>query len=224
VKALLFDLDDTLYAESDFVTSGFYAVARHPGVRPRIAHRRAFELMTGVFASKGRRRVLPALRKRLLDPTLSLQELVRAYREHSPRIRLLPGYGTLLRGLRRHYSLGLITDGLPAVQRRKVAALGLEALFDRIIYTWEHGREREKPNPYAFHLMLRELDVKAAEVLYVGDNARKDGVGAHRAGIAFVHVRSFVDATVPHTGLGGRASPFHVESLHQLPDLLASLG
>lgn len=220
IRALIFDLDDTLYCERDFVASGCRAVAEHLSAacgRPsEEIHRR----MMATLAREGKRRVLPAVLECYPNPEIQVADLVAVYRGHRPEIRLFTGYAQLLKELRAGYRLGIITDGIPAVQRAKCAALGLEDAVDSILYTWEYGQEREKPHPYSFRLMLACLGVQPNEALFIGDSLEKDCRGAHRVGIRCVQVQR------PLTiwGVGCREdADFVVESLSQLPLVLRQL-
>ncbi len=174
IEALVFDLDDTLYLESDFVTSGYRAVARYVARSYGCCLRDVFHTMMSVFVSQGRELVLPVVVRRFLSDKVPLSELVDIYRCHTPRIHLFPGYEDLLGRLRETYKLGIITDGLPEVQRRKVHSLGLEGKIDKIIYTWEYGIERQKPHPQSFTVMMDFLHTSPLSTLYVGDSQDKD--------------------------------------------------
>ena len=218
IEALVFDLDDTLYLESDFVTSGYRAVARYIAKRYACTYADVFCAMMTTFAKLGRNLVLPMVIERFLGPSVSMPELVDVYRRHDPEIHLFPGYPKLLKDLGRKYRLGVITDGLPEVQRRKVSALGLDNIMDKVIYTWEYGRDKEKPHPFAFSLMLDDLHVKPSQAIYVGDNPLKDWAGAHGAGMKFAYINLPGSDCARHEQ--AREPEFVIESLHQLPCIL----
>ena len=149
-----------------------------------------------------------------------MEELVRVYRQHKPRIPLFAGYDKLLREFRSAYRLGIITDGMPLVQRAKCAALGLEGIVDRIICTWEYGREKEKPNPYSFCLQMACLQVEPEEALFIGDDWEKDCLGAHGVGMRCVQVQS---PLFRHCGRRTEEADFVVDSLFNLPEVLRKL-
>jgi len=221
IEALLFDLDDTLYLESDFVASGYRAVARFIGARRGMGHEEILYTMMRTFTAHGRRAVLPRVIDRYLDASVTVADLVEIYRNHGPRIRLLPGYGPLLRRLGRRHRLGILTDGLPEVQERKVTALGLGKIVDDVVYTWKQGPERQKPDPAGFLALLERFGTDPARALYVGDNPDKDCAGAHRAGMKFVQVAG--RQVRPGPTREGGAAEFVIENLHQLPGVLALL-
>jgi putative hydrolase of the HAD superfamily len=220
IDALVFDLDDTLYPECDFVASGYQAVAHHVAVRYGCPETEVFSAMMATFKSLGREKVFSMVLDRFLDTSVSVNELVETYRRHTPVIRLLPDYEDLLERLRRDFRLGIITDGLPAVQERKVQALHLETLVDKIIYTWEFGPEFEKPNPFCFSLMLDCLRTAPSKSIFIGDNADKDWKGAHSVGMRFVRV--LPDNRVEERSDQGRAGTpeFVIKNLNELPRVL----
>jgi putative hydrolase of the HAD superfamily len=224
IRALIFDLDDTLYREKDFVRSGYRAVAQHVAKAYKCKFERVFSTMMNTLSTHGKEMVLPVLKDRFLDPSIPLTELVGIYRIHRPAICLFPGYLKLLKALGNSYRLGIITDGLPEVQKRKVRALDLENLMDNIVYTWEYGREKEKPHPYPFSLMLTTLQAKADSSLFIGDSLGKDCRGAHEAGMRCVQVGSPSSSGNPSVGAEGKQPDFIIESLHQLPEILQQIN
>jgi putative hydrolase of the HAD superfamily len=181
--AIIFDLDDTLYRERDFLASGYSAVAHHLAAIHACDYEEVYASMMNALDRFGRRSVLPLTIRRFSRATASMEELVQVYRHHEPTISLSPGCSDLLSHLAGNFKLGIITDGLPQVQRRKVRALGLEELVHKVIYTWEFGVDKEKPHPFAFNLMKEALEVEADKTLFVGDNPVKDCDGAKAAGM-----------------------------------------
>jgi putative hydrolase of the HAD superfamily len=223
IQALVFDLDDTLYPERDFVMSGYRAVARHVAGGFGCNFECALSTMTGALNTRGKEAVFPALLAQFPEASIPLGELIAVYRQHDPAIQLFPGYQGLLQEFARHYRLGIITDGLPAVQARKVKALELESMIDEIIYTWEYGSEREKPHPLPFTLMLESLNADPESALFIGDNPDKDCRGAHGAGMKFAQVR-YSESRQYQRDTATRESPeFIIDTLFQLPQILQQI-
>ncbi len=187
LDAVVFDLDDTLYPERDFVFSGFRAVA----ARVWKDHGIDIEpVLRGQFDSGVRLNAF-GLALAALDPGEDyLKELVTLYRSHTPEIRPFAGSAILdvLRG--KGLKLGLVTDGVSGTQRSKIEALGLAAKFDSIVCSEEvGGRAAWKPSPLAFEACLRELGVDAARAVYIADNPAKDFRGARAAGMRSIRLR-----------------------------------
>ncbi|MCL2877289.1 MAG: HAD family hydrolase [Acidobacteria bacterium] len=217
IQAILFDLDDTLYPESEFALGGYRAVARAAAAPGECEYEKAFDCMQTAFRAAGRKEVFPCLLARFPGLSMTLEDMVRVYREHVPEIRLFPGYRQLLEELGKKYRMGIITDGLPAVQRGKVRALEIEKLFEKIVYSWDYGVQRQKPHSYPFSLMLEALGIPPQSALFVGDSPEKDGRGARGAGMFYVRVAPSAD--------GPPAGPDEavIENLLQLPQILIQL-
>ncbi len=220
INALIFDLDDTLYDESEFVEGGYRAVASYYARHRGLPEERVFIEMMETFKTERREKVFEMVLARFLNSSDSIKEMVDVYRRHTPTIRLLPGYEELLRRLHSEYHLGIITDGLPEVQKLKVEALRLEETMDKVVYTWEYGPELQKPHPFGFQLMLDSLGIDPVEALFIGDNPRKDCRGAHNAGLRFVKVNTLERGENSAAGDPAETADFAINNLHALPALL----
>ncbi len=188
-RCLVFDVDDTLYYERDYVRSGFaavgvYAEREHGIVGLGPACWALFE--SGVRGSTFDR-ALTGL-GHAPDPAL-VSQLIGVYRAHPPRIRLLPdAHACLERWLGRAY-IGIVTDGPAVSQRAKIAALELSAYVDRAVVTSELGADAGKPDPRAFALLQGESGCAAVECCYVADNPAKDFGGPRSLGWRTVRLR-----------------------------------
>ncbi len=184
VRAVVFDLDDTLFRERDYVRSGFAAVA--DALRGRLGTRAEYERwMWRRFASGKTRDVFDALSRhyRLGLSPARIAELVEVYRRHSPAIRPCRGVTGLLERLRRrHLRLALLTDGYLPAQQLKLDALGLAGWFDAIVLAERLGRDAWKPSPRGFHAVRRKLRTPHHACAYVADNPAKDFLAPNRLG------------------------------------------
>jgi putative hydrolase of the HAD superfamily len=105
-------------------------------------------------------------------------------RTHRPRLTLPPESAAILRELRADgWCLGVLTNGEPRTQRRKVRALGLLPLVDAVVYATECGRRVGKPDPEAFRAIARRLAVPIDRVVFVGNDERCDIAGAAAVGM-----------------------------------------
>ena len=191
VRALLIDLDDTLYDERSYVLSGFRAVAALLAARfPATDPERLLAAMTADLDAHGRGRVFDRALARLGaggDPQL-VQTLVQAYRDHRPTIALWPGVKAALADLARNYRTAIVTDGLGLMQRRKVEALGVEGLVETVLYCWEH--EAPKPEPACYLAALERLDARPEDSVVIGDNPQHDMAAARAVGCRSIRVLS----------------------------------
>lgn len=190
IRALLFDLDDTLYAEKQFVKSGFIKVTEFIEGKFEVNKKDFYKILIDIFNSGSRGNIFNlALEKvNIVFDENIIYSMVKIYREHNPKIKLDKDIRSLLIKLRGIYSLGIITDGYYEVQKKKVQALKLEELFDSIIYTDQYGKEYWKPNVFGYKLVLEELNLLPEETVYIGDNPYKDFIGAKKVGIPTVRV------------------------------------
>jgi putative hydrolase of the HAD superfamily len=173
-RVVVFDLDDTLYLERDFVRSGFAAVGASLKAQHDID---GFEARAWDLFLDGRRgdvfdRALPEFG---LDPQPRLIEhLVGVYRDHLPAIRLEPAAADLLAALNGRCRLAVLTDGHHATQRRKIAALDLDSRCRPIVCTDQWGRAHWKPSARGFLHIQQALEAPPERCIYVGDNPAKD--------------------------------------------------
>lgn len=190
MRAVLLDLDDTLYPEEAFVLSGFRAVAAWAERELGIPAGEAYAELEGLFRTGVRGDTFDRwLTGHAVARDGAVAEAVSVYRGHRPEIDPFPEAGPLLDRLRDGHRLGLLSDGDDEVQRRKLRALGLEDRFDAVLVTGELGREHWKPSPRGFEVLLDCLGVAPDDAVYVSDNPEKDFLGARRAGLRSLRVR-----------------------------------
>jgi len=184
IQAVVLDLDDTLYLERQYVRSGYDAVAEH--LRGRRGRADRFEeWLWQRFCSGRTAGAFDALSEAFgLHLTADgIAELVAVYRGHSPRIEPRPEAEGVLRALRGGgRRVGLLTDGYLPAQRLKLQALGLERLFDAVVFTEELGRDCWKPSPAGFEAMAGLLGAPHPRCAYVADNPAKDFLAGNQLG------------------------------------------
>jgi putative hydrolase of the HAD superfamily len=178
---VVFDLDDTLYPEHDYVRSGLAAAGQHAADQWGLTD---FTATCLTLFSAGQRGDIfdQALAQHRVkaDPALILA-LVAAYRAHVPQLRLHADANAVLHRLAGRTPLGLITDGPAAVQEAKITALGLASRLDAVICTDKlGGRTFWKPHPAAFEQMMRDLPART--YVYIADNPAKDFVAPNGLG------------------------------------------
>jgi FMN phosphatase YigB (HAD superfamily) len=183
-RAILFDLDDTLYLRRRFVSSGFRAVAAHLEQREGHDSSQVFEMLVRFSRGVDAGRELQACLARLGMPESRVPNLVEVIRAHRPTLRL-PGRSrhALESAVCAGWRVGIVTNGLPSVQASKIAALGLDSLVDTVVYAAQWGTGCGKPEPAPFLEALRCLDVTADRAVFVGDDDRCDIAGAAGVGM-----------------------------------------
>ena len=176
IKGVIFDLDDTLYSEKEYVRSGFAAVSEYLGG--------GYEEKLWEYFENGK----PAIDALLSEIHRENEkaEALRVYREHKPNIHLYDGVLEIIKQLKdKGIKVGIITDGRPEGQRNKIEALGLDV--DDIIITDELGGVQfRKPCDIAFRIMQRKWRISASQIVYIGDNCRKDSKAPKQLGMKYL--------------------------------------
>lgn len=255
MKALIFDLDDTLVAEKTSAEAAFLETCKFAmlccdinpfmlytairGTCKRLWHEspaRAYCLRIGMSSREGlwtefqgtdgnlevlRDWVLSfrqnswqeALRKcGVTDATLAL-ELGKTYlRERRKRIIAYNDVVPILDYFKQSHGLGLLTNGAPDLQRRKIESSGLSDFFDEVIIAGEVGLG--KPDVRIFELILSRLKVSPDAAVMIGNSLESDLKPAQTMGMKSVWINRarewHDDAIVPD---------FEVSSLMELKDI-----
>lgn len=186
---LVFDIDDTLYLERDYVRSGFEAVGLYAKYEYDIGglSTTCWSLFQAGVRGDTFDRALAVLEA--TPPPGLVSELIAIYRAHRPEIALLDDAAACLARWRDRAFLGIVTDGSAISQRAKIEALELDAFVDLIVVTTELGRAYAKPAPGAFALFETASGLRGRDCVYVADNPAKDFDGPHRLGWRTVRVR-----------------------------------
>jgi len=226
-RALLFDLDGTLYRQPPLRLRMAVELLASPLRGPRAAlraargvsvFRRTREELRGETGGLERLQYARAAERAGVDAA-QLEEWVREWIHERP-----------LRHLRRLRAAGLVEllDALAARGVRagifsdypahaKLDALGVGGRFDPVLCATDREIDAFKPDPRGF---LRACDLwglAPAEVLYVGDRADVDAAGARRAGMPCVLVGG--SPTLPAVG-DDSTHVFAVRSLAEIVDAI----
>lgn len=196
IKAVLFDLDDTLYgsfAECD--RCGLEAAGRYAAQAAGIPAAQAEEAMrNGRLMLRDTSKDEPESHDRTLFAKLGLEALGVNPIAHAEAMHDAYWEASFNQMVRREGVLELLTRlkaaGIPVgvctnmfagIQMRKLCRLGLADVCGILITSEEAGRD--KPHPDIYQLALRRLGVSAEETLMVGDNLNHDIRGALHAGL-----------------------------------------
>jgi putative hydrolase of the HAD superfamily len=204
VRGVTLDLDDTLFAQREWLSGAWCAVADRAtelGLDGTALHRALLQV-----AAEGTDRgsiIDRALLATGTRPQPYVADLVEAFTAHAPaHLPAYPGALDALARLRTRVPVVLVTDGNPRIQRAKIAALGLgHLLADGVVISDElGGRATRKPSPVPFRRALELLGRPAEAVVHVGDRPGKDVAGARAAGVRSVRVRTGEYAAVDDPG------------------------
>ncbi|MCH3964319.1 MAG: HAD family hydrolase [Clostridium sp.] len=187
MKAVVFDLDDTLYRERDFVEGAFRSVCSYLSQQHGISFQKLYWNTISILEHRGRGKIFDFLCDKY-NIKENIDKLVNIYRNALPNIELYEDALYFLGKYRHKYSFGIITDGKASVQWNKIRLLKLEKYTDKIIVTDDYGKECWKPNSFAYLKMLQYFKCRPEDCMYIGDNPNKDFIGARKAGMNTVRI------------------------------------
>ena len=200
IKAVLFDLDDTLFDHRESSGDALRRVQQsHDGFRDARFdefERRHSELLEELHPDVVAGRIgLDEAReerfRRLFErfgvaaPADACAAAAMRYRaEYLAARRAVAGAEALLRAVRSRARVGIVSNNMLQEQQEKLEYCRLAPHVDALIVSAEVGVS--KPHPGIFSVALDALGVRADEAVMVGDSWSADIAGARGAGIAAV--------------------------------------
>lgn len=198
LKAVLFDVDDTLFDHRHSSREGLRAVWKrytcfqemtlneleeeHSMLLEKIHFSQVLVGKLSIEEARAERFKFAFLNRGVEVDFHTASNAAEIYRRsYVKNRRRSQGSEELLRALHNNYKIGIITNNLTSEQQDKLEFLGLTKYIDMMLTSEEAGVT--KPNPQIFTLALEKLNVKPAEAVMIGDSWEHDIVGAHSAGI-----------------------------------------
>ena len=160
---IVFDLDDTLYDEIEFVKSGFREIASY------LKNERYFEFMMQVFKDEGSGKIFDKLIERF-KLSVDVKKLIDIYRFHKPNIALSADSLKLLE-FSKDFKTALISDGHYIMQKNKFDSLNLDKFIQYPIFTDFFHTKKPDQKPYK---MVMEKFRDEKKFIYISDNPKKD--------------------------------------------------
>jgi putative hydrolase of the HAD superfamily len=165
---IVFDLDDTLYDEIDFVKSGFREISAY------LQDDKYYNFMIDEFYKNGSGKVFNKLIE-IFNLDISLQKLVEIYRFHKPNINLSQDSIKLLE-FAQNYKTALISDGHYITQKNKFDSLGLDEFINYTVFTDFH--HTKKPELKPFEMVMKKYPNES--YIYISDNPKKDFIAPNK--------------------------------------------
>lgn len=200
-KAVLFDLDDTLY---DYKPAHKRALVETFKILKKeidISKKKFDELFTlskneikyelsGTASSHNRilyfQRLIEKTHK-TVEPKIVLKLYQTYWDTFLKHMKLKKGVLSTLKELKKQkLKIALVTDLTTHIQLRKIKGLGITNYIDALVTSEDAGRE--KPSAIMFLLALNKLNVLPEESIMIGDNLIKDIEGANAVGIDSVAI------------------------------------
>lgn len=225
-KLILFDLDDTLidyqrteeealnyiykkyyktYIDNDSFVNDFkyyniklWAQYRNSQIELNFLRRERFRIITEKY-----------------NADISFSSVVESYEKKlSEKVYVFSDTRRALHRLTKDYDLGLVTNGIASIQRKKLKKLELRKYFKKIIISGDVGLK--KPSPEFFDHALHLFKQPPKSTLMIGDSLDSDLIGAKSARIDFCWLnRENRNLPVKYP-----KPQFIIESLEKLKDIL----
>lgn len=188
-KAVLFDVDNTLYNHKQYFTQAFRKISEYLSNKYKLDRNKIYYSLYRLWKKKTS--MYPhlfndALRDLNIDEN-EVENVVKIFNTCNAKLTSYKDIVPTLKILKKeNLKLGVITDGDPERQKRKIESLGLKKFFDLLIYTSE---TKAKPSAKPYEKVIGVLKEKPENVIYVGDNPELDFKGAKNIGMVTVRVR-----------------------------------
>jgi|TARA_B100001964_G_scaffold230825_1_gene284747 putative hydrolase of the HAD superfamily len=185
---IIFDLDDTLYDESNYVECSFRVVSCYLSNKYALPEKTVFEDIIQIFIKKGRRHIFETVLKKYNVYTMAeVKKCLSVYRRNIPNIKLYDEARGALEML-SEYPKYIVSDGNKNVQSIKAKALGINKYFKKILLTHRYGIKHSKPSTYCFSIIKKMERCNWNQMVYVADDPNKDFVNLNPLGIKTVRV------------------------------------
>lgn len=168
-KAIVFDLDDTLYPEMDYLKSAYKFIAEQLAPTDITL----YDAMLQKYNNE--ENVFEYLEQKY---SIESAQLLTWYRNHIPNIKLYPNVEDFLKAFQDNFKFAIITDGRSITQRNKIKALGLDLFINEMVISEEIGSE--KPNLKNFNKVRKLLNCQS--YFYIADNIKKDFITPNKMG------------------------------------------
>jgi putative hydrolase of the HAD superfamily len=191
MKAILFDLDDTLI---DFKGMKKAAITEAAKAMVKagldMTSSEVYESLNSTFWEVGieSNSAIQEFLKRLgrLDDRIlaaGINGYLKGKLSHTDPV---PGALDVIKKLKKKYKVGVITDAPRLKAWQRLNLMGMDKLFDVVIAYEDTGKR--KPDEMPFRVALKKLSVKPEEAVMVGDWYERDVEGAKKVGMKAVLV------------------------------------
>lgn len=168
---IVFDLDDTLYNELDYLKSAYRSIAL--ALEPN-NWKSLYSRMFALYRSN--KNVFEILAKAY---STDIHTLIDMYRNHQPKIQLFDGVIDVFDAIKsKNGKIGMVTDGRSRTQRAKITSLGITDYLDNIVISEEIGSEK----PSLSNFKAIEIALPGNSYYYIADNLIKDFIAPNTLG------------------------------------------
>jgi len=195
-KAILFDLDNTLYDYNPAQEAGLLGAKKILKKEINLPYKKFDKLysiskkeiyreLSGTASAHNKVLHFQRLIEKThntVDPRIVLQLYDAYWNNFFKKMKLREGAIKTLKELKeKGLKIAIVSDLTTHIQLRKLKKLKIDKYVDILVTSEEAGSE--KPHAIMFLLTLNKLDLKPSDVFFVGDDLVRDMEGANSVGI-----------------------------------------
>jgi len=192
-NVIVFDLDNTLYNENEFLFSAYKTISKYLAEKNSTDPRIYEIFLIETFKKDGRLFLFNKLLDEFhLNKIVSIDEILHIMHHHQVPLKFNPKAFMLLKSLvKKNKSIFILTNGSPIQQKNKVIGLKITEKLPQIniLYANEY---KPKPSPFCIHKIIDDYKFKNSEILLIGDS-EVDKQTASNSGIAFLNILKFTE-------------------------------
>lgn len=183
-KLIVFDLDNTLYCETDYLFAAYHRIAEECAAT-REEEDIYWHYLCTSFNREGRKDLFQRFKAKY-SISISIAQMISILRSTECELTLFEAQRSLIeKMLEAGKHVAILTNGNIEQQQQKVNNLRIQFLFPqiRIVYAAQY---ESKPSPAALQSMMADFEVLPSETLFIGDS-EIDKETADRAKVNFTY-------------------------------------
>jgi FMN phosphatase YigB (HAD superfamily) len=192
-QAFIFELDDVLYPEKDYLFQVYYLFAGLLEYTTLIDAKQTTDLMVNTYINEGKEFVFDRLREKL-----NIDEKYRSNLKHLMVTAKLPLklllYQNMLNLLQDivvdRKKIFIVTNGDPAKQLNKIKQTEWHGL-EQYLIVYFTDESKPKPDTDAIDMLIKDHNLQRRDIVMI-ENAEIDRLCAESSGIDYINVNEFL--------------------------------
>jgi len=192
-QAFIFELDDVLYPEKDYLFQVYYLFAGLLEYTTLIDAKQTTDLMANTYMSEGKEFVFDSLKEKL-----NIDEKHRSNLKHLMVTAKLPLklllYQNMLNLLQDivvdRKKIFIVTNGDPAKQLNKIKQTEWHGL-EQYLIVYFTDESKPKPDTDAIDMLIKDHNLQRRDIVMI-ENAEIDRLCAESSGIDYINVNEFL--------------------------------
>lgn len=177
-KAVIFDLDNTIYPEIEYLKRAYFQISKSIVLEENIDCENIMDIyyfLLNTFLTRGRKDLFQQTKNKYNLRKLTLNNFLDRLHQVSLVKNELNIFGDIKRLLqhlhKRKILLFILTNGNVTQQKNKIRSINIDInIFNEIIYASSNNGEFEKPNPYFINKIIDKYLIPRNEIILIGDS------------------------------------------------------